>query len=97
MLVIPLPGLGRNTYIDENALQPSQVQLREPWSVLFHVNNICALRSIPIGTGATFMLQTPTLLNWKEYVTLISRVNSQHSIAWSLHFFKFVFQTSPVN
>ena len=34
MLVIPLPGLGRNTYIDENALQPSQVRQREPWSVL---------------------------------------------------------------
>jgi hypothetical protein len=37
MLVIPLPGLGRNTYIDENALQPSQVRRREPWSVLFNI------------------------------------------------------------
>jgi glycosylphosphatidylinositol transamidase len=39
MLVIPFPGLGRNTYVDENALQPSQVRQREPWSVLF--NNLC--------------------------------------------------------
>jgi glycosylphosphatidylinositol transamidase len=37
MLAIPLPGLGRNTYIDENALQPSQVRRREPWSVLFNI------------------------------------------------------------
>ena len=35
MLVIPLPGLGRDTYIDENALQPSQVRRREPCSLLF--------------------------------------------------------------
>lgn len=75
MLVIPFPGLGRNTYIDENALQPSQVRQRELWSVLF--NNICVLRSKPIGTGTMFMLQTSTLPNWKKYVTLISRVNSQ--------------------
>lgn len=25
MLAIPFPNLGRNTYIDENALQPGQV------------------------------------------------------------------------
>lgn len=74
MLAIPFPGLGRNTYIDENALQPGQVRRRElgPCSLTF-----CALRSIPIGTGTMFMLRTSTLLNWKKYVTLISRVNSQ--------------------
>lgn len=27
MLAIPSPRLGRNTYIDENALQPGQVRL----------------------------------------------------------------------
>lgn len=37
MVVIPLPGLGRDTYIDENALQPSQVRRCEPWSVLFNI------------------------------------------------------------
>lgn len=89
MLVIPLPGLGRITYIDENALQPSQVWLREPWSVLF--NSICILRLIPIGTGTMFMLQTSTLLNWKKYAMLISRVNSQNIQLLGLSTFKFSF------
>lgn len=37
MLAIPLPNLGRNTYIDENALQPGQVGVRigpkYPWLI----------------------------------------------------------------
>lgn len=37
MLVIPLPGLGRDTYIDENALQPSQVRRREACSMFFNI------------------------------------------------------------
>ena len=75
MLVIPFPGLGRGTYIDENALQPSQVRRREPCPVLL---TFCALRSIPIGTGPMSILQISTLLKWNKYVTLTSRVNSQN-------------------
>lgn len=80
MLVIPLPGLGRDTYIDENALQPSQVRQREACSSSL---TFCDLRSILIGTGGMSILQTSTLLNWNKSVKPTSRVNSQHPITWS--------------
>lgn len=81
MLAIPLPGLGRNTYIDENALQPSQVRRRELWSVLFNI--LCP--------------QVNTYWNWGNvhtadlYLTQLEEIRdanftseqSEYSIAWS--------------
>lgn len=73
MLAIPFPGLGRETYIDENALQPSQVWRRKSCPMLSNI----LFRLIRIGTGIMSMLQTYTLLNWSKSATLTSRANSQ--------------------
>jgi hypothetical protein len=73
MLVIPFPGLGRATYIDENALQPSQVCSANlvPYSLIS-----CVFRSKPTGIGTMSILQISILLNWNKSVTPTSRVNS---------------------
>ena len=60
-LLIPLPHLGRGTYIDENALQPGQVCLIQYFGI--PVITFSTPRSTRIGTGAMCML---LILTWRN-------------------------------
>ena len=85
MLAIPLPGLGKDTYIDENALQPSQVRQYKPCSVLFNI----------------LYLQVKTYWDWGNvhaadvYLAQLEQIRdanftnkqSEHPVAWSLSTF----------
>ena len=52
MLALPFPGLGRSTFMDENALQPAQVRLIVASIVS---GKIYEHRSIRTGIGDTFI------------------------------------------
>lgn len=45
LLALPSGLIGRRTYIDENALQPSQVCNENSGSGLFHFSPICQVRT----------------------------------------------------
>lgn len=65
ILCLPLKGLSRGIYIDENALQPGGVRLinvHSPLSFLTYVY----IRLTRTGTGETCIEQIHTSENWKN-------------------------------
>jgi hypothetical protein len=74
MLVLPFPGLGRSTYMDENALQPAQVR-----SIVasIGIGKTHEYRSIQTGIGDTSIKLTPTWESLSTYVTVILLAGSE--------------------
>jgi GPI-anchor transamidase subunit GAA1 len=93
MLVIPFPGLGRNTYIDENALQPSQVRRREPCSVPFNILYLQVKTYWDWGNVHTADLYLAQLEQIRD--ANFTSKQSEHPIAWSPCFFKIRFLDEP--
>ncbi|KAK7693461.1 hypothetical protein QCA50_003029 [Cerrena zonata] len=79
MLAIPLPNLGRNTYIDENALQPGQVNTYWNWPHVFRADRY--LESLE-----QLRDQNSTNAEWAGYIKHEFRDLGIHVSTQSYHF-----------